>query len=142
MFRKAVSTLEGVKSGRSGCESGRTSCRRCRCRLQLPTPFQYRCGDLHVADELYLNGAVVSLIIIARIVADLQVSQAQWSAESLSMTRNSRAVFMIRASNFPVLLAIAVYERQQYNDTSILESIGDYAEKYLGSLPRVLRSAG
>lgn len=49
---------------------------------------------------------------------------------------------MIRASNFPVLLAIAVYERQQYNDTSILESIGDYAEKYLGSLPRVLRSAG
>jgi hypothetical protein len=49
---------------------------------------------------------------------------------------------MIRASNFPVLLAIAVYERQQYNDTSILESIGDFAEKYLGSLPRKLMGAG
>jgi hypothetical protein len=49
---------------------------------------------------------------------------------------------MIRASNFPVLLAIAVYERQQYNDTSVLESIWDFAEKYLGALPRVIRNAG
>ena len=81
MFRKAVSTLEGVKSGRSGCDQRHTSCRRCRCRLQLPTPFQYRCGDLHVADELHLNGAVVSVIVIARTVADLQVPQAKWSAK-------------------------------------------------------------
>ena len=51
-------------------------------------------------------------------------------------------VFMIRASNFPVLLLIALYERQQYRETTLMERIGDYAERYVGSLPRRLKAAG
>ena len=51
-------------------------------------------------------------------------------------------VVMIRASNFPVLLLIALYERQQYRETSMLEAMGDYMEKYVGSLPRRIKQAG
>ena len=49
---------------------------------------------------------------------------------------------MIRASNFPVLLVIALYERQQYRDTTLAEQLGDFAERYVGSLPRRLKAAG
>lgn len=49
---------------------------------------------------------------------------------------------MIRASNFPVLLLISLYERQQYRDTSLMEQFGDFAERYVGSLPRRLKAAG
>ena len=49
---------------------------------------------------------------------------------------------MIRASNFPVLLIIALYERQKYRETSLMEQFGDFAEKYMGSLPRRIKSAG
>jgi hypothetical protein len=49
---------------------------------------------------------------------------------------------MIRASNLPVLLCIALYERQQYRDTTLAEQLGDFAEKYVGSLPRRLKAAG
>lgn len=49
---------------------------------------------------------------------------------------------MIRASNFPVLLIIALYERQQYRDTTVLEQIGDLAERYVGTIPRRLKAAG
>jgi hypothetical protein len=52
------------------------------------------------------------------------------------------AVFMIRASNLPVLLVIALYERQKYRETTLMEQFGDFAERYVGSLPRRLRSAG
>lgn len=52
------------------------------------------------------------------------------------------AVFMIRLSNLPVLLIIALYERQKYRETSLLEQLGDFAERYVGSLPRRLRAAG
>jgi predicted LPLAT superfamily acyltransferase len=51
-------------------------------------------------------------------------------------------VFMIRASNLPVLLIIALYERQNYRETTLMEQIGDFAEKYVGNLPRRLKSAG
>jgi len=51
-------------------------------------------------------------------------------------------VVMIRASNFPVLLCIALYERQRYRDTTLAEQLGDFAEKYVGSLPRRLKAAG
>jgi len=51
-------------------------------------------------------------------------------------------VVMIRASNLPVLLCIALYERQQYRDTTIAEQLGDFAERYVGSLPRRLKAAG
>lgn len=49
---------------------------------------------------------------------------------------------MIRASNFPVLLVISLYERQQYRDTTLIEQLGDFAERYVGSLPRRLKAAG
>lgn len=52
------------------------------------------------------------------------------------------AVFMIRASNFPVLVAIALYERQQYSESSLMERLGDFVERYIGSLPRKLKAAG
>lgn len=51
-------------------------------------------------------------------------------------------VVMIRVSNLPVLLCIALYERQQYRDTTLAEQLGDFAEKYVGSLPRRLKAAG
>jgi hypothetical protein len=49
---------------------------------------------------------------------------------------------MIRMSNLPVLVVISLYERQKYRETSLLESVGDFAEKYVGSLPRMLKAAG
>lgn len=49
---------------------------------------------------------------------------------------------MIRASNLPVLLVISLYERQQYRDTTVMEQLGDFAERYVGSLPRRLKAAG
>lgn len=49
---------------------------------------------------------------------------------------------MIRGSNFPVLLVIALYERQKYRETSLMEQFGDFAEKYVGTLPRRIKSAG
>ena len=51
------------------------------------------------------------------------------------------SVTMIRASNFPVLMLISLYERRQYSDTSFMETLGDYAEHYLGTLPRKLKTA-
>lgn len=48
---------------------------------------------------------------------------------------------MIRASNFPVLVAIALYERQQYSESGFWERVGDWIEKYIGSLPRRLTAA-
>jgi hypothetical protein len=49
---------------------------------------------------------------------------------------------MIRASNLPVLLLIALYERQQYRETSLMEQFGDFAERYVGNLPRKIKAAG
>nr|ODO03889.1 hypothetical protein L204_00230 [Cryptococcus depauperatus CBS 7855] len=50
-------------------------------------------------------------------------------------------VFMIRVTSFHTLLLIAFYERQKYNDQSLLEQLNDFAERYVGSLPRRLKSA-
>lgn len=57
-------------------------------------------------------------------------------------TKADAVVMMIRASNFPVLLLISLYERQQYRDTTLMEQFGDFAERYVGSLPRRLKAAG
>ena len=51
------------------------------------------------------------------------------------------AVVLIRASNLPVLMMISLYERHQYSDTGLLEALGDYAERYMGALPRKLKTA-
>ncbi|KAK4684377.1 hypothetical protein P7C73_g5800, partial [Tremellales sp. Uapishka_1] len=50
-------------------------------------------------------------------------------------------VFMIRASSFPILLGIAVYERQTYHESTLMEQFSDVAERYVGSLPRRLKAA-
>jgi len=50
-------------------------------------------------------------------------------------------VVLIRASNLPVLMMISLYERHQYSDTGLLEALGDYAERYMGALPRKLKTA-
>jgi len=49
---------------------------------------------------------------------------------------------MIRASNLPVLLLIGLYERQKYRDVSLMEQFGDFAERYIGTLPRRITAAG
>lgn len=41
-----------------------------------------------------------------------------------------------------MLLIISLYERQQYRDTTLMEQLGDFAERYVGSLPRRLKAAG
>ena len=67
MFRKAVSTLEGVKAGTSlswhDLWLSRIPADAHRCGLQLPAAFQPgRCG-VYVADELYLESKMVSSIM-------------------------------------------------------------------------------
>ncbi len=49
---------------------------------------------------------------------------------------------MIRASNFPFLLGIALYERQTYHDQTMMEQLGNAAERVFGTLPRRLKAAG
>ena len=51
-------------------------------------------------------------------------------------------VVLIRATNFPVLLIVALYERRQYSDTTIMEELADFTERYVGSIPRKLTAAG
>lgn len=43
-------------------------------------------------------------------------------------------VLMIRATNLPVLLCIALYERHTYQQTTMWEQICDYTEHYVGKL--------
>lgn len=37
---------------------------------------------------------------------------------------------MIRVTNLPVLMLIALYERQTYNQSTLWEQICDYADRY------------
>jgi hypothetical protein len=41
---------------------------------------------------------------------------------------------MIRATNLPVLLIIAIYERQAYHNMSVWEQVCDYTDHYMGKL--------
>jgi hypothetical protein len=65
--------------------------------------------------------------------------QRAWRGSRVQLTC---AVLMIRASNLPVLLGIALHERQQYRETTVMEQIGDFVERYTGTLPRRLKAAG
>ncbi|WVN87843.1 uncharacterized protein L203_103038 [Cryptococcus depauperatus CBS 7841] len=98
MFRKAVSTIEGVKAD---------------------AVFSY---------QLPFN--VVAVVIM-------------WPMRYILNPRwfHKVNVFMIRVTSFHTLLLIAFYERQKYNDQSLLEQLNDFAERYVGSLPRRLKSA-
>jgi len=73
MFRKAVSTLEGVKAGelRPSALVMQADCHRCS--LQLSTAFQPCCRYIHVADELYTKPEMVSYIEQCISRADKQV---------------------------------------------------------------------
>lgn len=60
MFRKAVSTLEGVKAGKCQVGGNDQDIDGHRRRLQLSATFQPRCCHLHVAYELHLESSMVS----------------------------------------------------------------------------------
>jgi hypothetical protein len=49
---------------------------------------------------------------------------------------------MIRITNLPALLLIALYERQQFKDQTLLEQLWDFLDDRVGYLPRKLRAAG
>lgn len=51
------------------------------------------------------------------------------------------AVFFIRATSFPLLLGIAVYERQKYHPMSLTDRLDKFSEQYLGDLPRIIGNA-
>ncbi|KAJ9103807.1 hypothetical protein QFC21_002269 [Naganishia friedmannii] len=98
MFRKAVSTLEGVK------------------------------GDSVFSYQLPFNLlAVVTM----------------WPLSFMLSPRwfHKVNVFMIRATSFPILLAIAIYERQKFHHTSISDWVEKQLEKYCGSAPRRIKNA-
>jgi hypothetical protein len=48
---------------------------------------------------------------------------------------------MIRLTSFPILLAIAIYERQKFHHTSILDWIEKQLETHFGSGPRKFKNA-
>jgi hypothetical protein len=51
-------------------------------------------------------------------------------------------VFMIRATSFPILLAIAVYERQKYHPVPLDERIERWFDRNVGTWPRRLWNGG
>jgi hypothetical protein len=77
MFRKAVSTLEGVKAGAFQLMYTIHRADDPRCGLQLSVAFQSGRGDFHVANELYPESKMVSSVEQTnRLQADEQVPQA------------------------------------------------------------------
>ncbi|WRT69282.1 uncharacterized protein IL334_006266 [Kwoniella shivajii] len=98
MFRKAVSTLEGVK-----------------------------------ADAVFSYQLPFNLVAVVVMWPMSYILGPRWF--------HKVNVFMIRVTSLPVLLAIALYERQSFREQSLMEQFGDFAEKYVGSLPRRIKAA-
>lgn len=98
MFRRAVSTIEGVK-----------------------------------ADSLFSYQPPVNLLALCILLPSSYVLSPRWF--------HKVNVFMIRATNFPILLMIALYERQSKKTGSngFYETITSAAEKVLDTLPRPLK---
>ncbi|KAG2042631.1 hypothetical protein BDR03DRAFT_943864 [Suillus americanus] len=98
MFRRAVSTIEGVK-----------------------------------ADSLFSYQPPVNLLALCILLPSSYVLSPRWF--------HKVNVFMIRATNFPILLIIALYERQSKKTGSngFYETIISAAEKVLDVLPRPLK---
>lgn len=98
MFRRAVSTVEGVK-----------------------------------ADSLFSYQPPVNLLALCILLPSSYVLSPRWF--------HKVNVFMIRATNFPILLIIALYERQSKKTGSngFYETITSAAEKVLDTLPRPLK---
>ncbi|KAE8543604.1 hypothetical protein D1P53_000319 [Cryptococcus gattii VGV] len=116
MFRKAVSTLEGVKAG----AHHKTS--------YYPGPELMLSLDAVFSYQLPFNLVAVIMMWPMRYVLS-----ARWF--------HKVNVFMIRVTSVHVLLLIALYERQSYQDQGLMEQLGDFAERYVGSLPRRLKAA-
>lgn len=132
MFRKAVSTIEGVKADAV---------------FSYQLPFNLVAVVFMWPMSYILNPRwyVLELIRIKKLIG--QVSQAEWLASGHAFTLRypeltNAPVWLIRASNLPVLLAISLYERQSYRETSLVEQMGDWAERYVGNLPRRITAAG
>ncbi|ORX39230.1 hypothetical protein BD324DRAFT_618919 [Kockovaella imperatae] len=98
MFRKAVSTLEGVK-----------------------------------ADAVFSYQLPFNLVAVVFMWPMSYILNPRWF--------HKLNVAMIRLSNFPVLIVIALYERQQYRETTLMETVTDFIEKYVGSIPRRIKQA-
>ncbi|EGN96774.1 hypothetical protein SERLA73DRAFT_75638 [Serpula lacrymans var. lacrymans S7.3] len=98
MFRRAVSTIEGVK-----------------------------------ADSLFSYQPPVNLLALCVLLPSSYILSPRWF--------HKVNVFMIRATNFPVLLVIAWYERQAKKNSSIgfYDTLSAAAEKIIDTLPRHLK---
>ncbi|KAG2136259.1 hypothetical protein BD769DRAFT_1439794 [Suillus cothurnatus] len=98
MFRRAVSTIEGVK-----------------------------------ADSLFSYQPPVNLLALCILLPSSYILSPRWF--------HKVNVFMIRATNFPILLIIALYERQSKKTGSngFYETITSAAEKVFDTLPRPLK---
>ncbi|WVF65343.1 hypothetical protein IAT40_000069 [Kwoniella sp. CBS 6097] len=98
MFRKAVSTLEGVK-----------------------------------ADAVFSYQLPFNLVAVVVMWPLSYILGPRWF--------HKVNVFMIRVTSMPVLLLIAMYDRQSYREQSLMEQFGDFAERYVGNLPRKIKAA-
>ncbi|WVQ93018.1 hypothetical protein IAU59_000081 [Kwoniella sp. CBS 9459] len=98
MFRKAVSTLEGVK-----------------------------------ADAVFSYQLPFNLVAVVVMWPMSYILGPRWF--------HKVNVFMIRATSLPVLLLIGLYDRQSFREQTVMEQFGDFAERYVGSLPRKLKAA-
>ncbi|GJE91189.1 ion transporter [Phanerochaete sordida] len=98
MFRRAVSTIEGVK-----------------------------------ADSLFSYQPPINLIALCMMLPASYILSPRWF--------HKVNVFMIRLTSFPVLLLIALYERQAKRSGSLTfyETISAAAEKVMDTLPRSLK---
>ncbi|KAH7926026.1 hypothetical protein BV22DRAFT_1009996 [Leucogyrophana mollusca] len=99
MFRRAVSTIEGVK-----------------------------------ADSLFSYQPPVNLLALCVLLPSSYFLTPRWFHKVVN-------VFMIRATNFPVLLMIAWYERQSKKSESMgfYDTLSSVAEKIFDTLPRPLK---
>ncbi|WVQ81319.1 hypothetical protein IAT38_003442 [Cryptococcus sp. DSM 104549] len=98
MFRKAVSTIEGVK-----------------------------------ADAVFSYQLPFNMVAVVLMWPMSYILNPRWF--------HKVNVFMIRVTSIHILLLIALYERQSYQDQTLMEQLGDFAERYVGSLPRRLKAA-
>ncbi|KAG2011863.1 calcium activated cation channel [Coprinopsis cinerea AmutBmut pab1-1] len=101
MFRKAVSTIEGVK-----------------------------------ADSLFSYQPPINLLALCIMLPSSYLLSPRWF--------HKVNVFMIRLTNFPLLLMISFYERQSQKagSVSFSETVGYLAEKVYDTLPRSLKRFG
>ncbi|KAF8239383.1 receptor-activated Ca2+-permeable cation channel [Tricholoma matsutake] len=114
MFRKAVSTIEGYHSSLS-------------VRRMLINQFSVK------ADSLFSYQPPLNLIALCVMLPASYLLSPRWF--------HKVNVLLIRLTSFPLLLLIALYERQskQSGTTTFYDTIGAVAEKVFDTLPRHLK---